>query len=110
MSVRKCYLYRLSPSRPEMLENSTPEEDTVIDAHFAYLEKLVAKGVVLLAGRTETQGNSSLGIVIYKAANEEKAREIMNNDPAIKGGVMRAEFHNFRLALLNTKDPFTGEQ
>jgi uncharacterized protein YciI len=93
-----------------MLAESTPEEDAVIDAHFAYLEKLVAKGVVLLAGRTETQGSSSLGIVIYKAANEDKAREIMNNDPAIKSGVMRAEFHNFRLALLNTTDPFVGEQ
>ena len=89
-----------------MLTNSTPREDAIIADHFAYLEKLEEENVLILAGRTETLENSSLGVVIYTAQDEPQAREIMLNDPAVKSGVMLAEFHNFRLAFLNSKHPY----
>ncbi len=104
--MRTCFLYRLTPSRPEMLSRSTAAEDAIIADHFAYLEKLEEEKILILAGRTETRENSSLGLVIYTAENETQAREIMLNDPAVKSGVMLAEFHPFRLAFLNSKHPF----
>lgn len=109
MAIRNCYLYRLTPSRSEMLAHSTSLEDTIIDEHFTYLGKLEEENVLLLAGRTETRDNSSLGVVIYTARDEAHAREIMGNDPAVKSGVMLAELHNFRLAYLNSKHPYLVE-
>ncbi len=109
MAIRNCYLYRLTPSRPEMLAQSTSREDAIIDDHFTYLEKLEKENVLLLAGRTETRENSSLGAVIFTARDEFHAREIMQNDPAVKNGVMLAELHCFRLAFLNSKHPYILE-
>ncbi len=106
MAIRNCFLYRLTPSRSEMLTRSTPAEDAIIDEHFTYLEKLEEENLLLLAGRTETRDNSSLGVVIFSARDESHAREIMLNDPAVKSGVMLAELHNFRLAFLNSKHPY----
>ena len=60
-AMGEIYLYRIQPVRPEMLLESTPEEDAVIARHFAYLESLTAEGVVLLAGRTLTTDQGSFG-------------------------------------------------
>jgi hypothetical protein len=39
---------------------------------------------------------SSFGIVIFNAESEEKARESMTNDPAVKNRVCRAELFSKR--------------
>lgn len=62
----------------------TEEEQKLISKHFDYLNGLVEKGVVILAGRTLTTDKTSFGIVIFQAETEEAARKIMNNDPAVK--------------------------
>jgi uncharacterized protein YciI len=93
------YLYRIRPTRPEMLpEGPTPEESAIIGDHAAYIEKLAKEGVVRLAGRTLTTGPESFGIVIVDAGSEESARRVMEKDPAVKQGVMRAELFPFRIA------------
>lgn len=94
------YLYRVEPTRPEMLSGGpTPEEAAAVEAHFAYLERLTREGVVTLAGRTVPAGGTSFGIVLLRAAGEEEARAVMERDPAVERGVMRAELHPFRTAL-----------
>ena len=40
------------------------------------------------------------GITVFQATSEEAARDIMNNDPAVIAGVMRAELFPFRIALV----------
>ena len=95
------YLYKIQPARPAMLtEGPTPQEETVVGEHFAYLQRLTAAGVVFLAGRTLNTDTSSFGIVIFHAADEESARQIMLEDPAVRQGVMRAELYPYRIALL----------
>jgi len=43
------FLYRIVPTRPEMLVSGpTEREMQVIDAHFAHLQKLAAEGVVVV--------------------------------------------------------------
>ena len=38
------YLYRIQPTRPEMLsEGLTPEEESVVGEHFTYLQELTAR-------------------------------------------------------------------
>jgi hypothetical protein len=43
---------------------------------------------------------STFGIAIFEAENEEVARTIMENDPAVAGGVMRATLYPYRVALM----------
>jgi uncharacterized protein YciI len=95
------YVYRIQPTRPDMLRSGpTPEEDEILARHFSYLKGLTERGVVTLAGRTLIQDERSFGLVILRADSEEAARELMNNDPAVKHGIMRAELDPFRIALL----------
>ena len=85
MSEPLEFIYKIQPTRPEMLsEDSTPEEDRVVSEHFAYLKRLNVQGVVYLAGRTLSTDYSSFGIVILRVESEEAAHEFMRNDPALK--------------------------
>jgi uncharacterized protein YciI len=81
-----------------LTEGSTPEEDAIVEAHFNRLQQLVHEGTVVLAGRTLVP--DSMGLVILLAPDEAAARTIMENDPAVVGGVMYAELYPYRVALL----------
>ena len=95
------YLYRIQPTRLGMLtDGPTPEEAARVSEHFAYLKGLVDEGLVILAGRTLTADEDSFGIVIYRAEDESAARRIMEDDPAVRAGVMRATLFPYRIALM----------
>jgi uncharacterized protein len=94
------FLYRIRPTRPRMLtEGLTEPESAVVAEHFEYLQKLIADGVLLMAGRTTNADSDAFGIVVFVAASETRAAEILRNDPAVRQGVMRAELFPFRVAL-----------
>jgi uncharacterized protein YciI len=84
------YLYLLKPARLGMLTESTPEEDEIISRHFAYLTDLTQKGAMILVGRTLNEDASAFGIAIFEAQDESAARTIMEADPAVWSGLMRA--------------------
>ncbi len=93
-------LYRLTPIRIEMVTiGPTPEERAVVSEHFAYLEALTAQGVMLLIERTQENSPRTFGIVIFQAESDEQDHEIMDSDPAVRKGIMRAELFPFRIAL-----------
>jgi uncharacterized protein YciI len=79
-------------------EGLTPEERAAVAAHVAYLEHLVAAGVVLLFGRTQTTDAGTFGIVIRRAASRDAAQKVMADDPTVRPGVMRAKLFPFRIA------------
>jgi uncharacterized protein YciI len=96
----KQYLYTIKPVRLEMLTvGPTPEEEKTVSQHIAHLQRLAQEGVVVLAGRTQTADPGTFGIVILNANSEDEARQRMEGDPAVKGGVMRAELYPFRVAV-----------
>jgi uncharacterized protein YciI len=100
MDAAKQYLYKIEPTRSGMLsEGPTPTEQSVISEHFEYLKDLTGAGVVLLAGRTLNTDRTSFGIVIFRAASDDEARRLMEGDPAVRKGVMRAELFPYRIAL-----------
>lgn len=102
----KQFLYRIQPSRVAILtEGATAEESAAVEAHFNYLERLLGENVVLLAGRTLTRDEQTFGIVIFVAPTEEAALAIMHGDPAVQGGVMKAELFPYRIALWAPKGP-----
>ncbi len=99
MSDATQHLYRLQPSRPDMLESGpTAREAAIIEEHFTYLQRLCAEGIVLLAGRTLRTDADAFGIVILQA-EETRARALMEADPAVRHGVMAAALFPFRIAL-----------
>ncbi len=90
----------LKPTRIDMLTSGPTEfEEITVSAHFDYLEALVKKGVVVLAGRTLTEDENTFGIVIFLANDMEDAKRVTNNDPVIVNRVMQAEVFPFRIAL-----------
>ena len=94
------YVYRLLPGRVEMVTvGPTPEEQAIVDEHFAHLATLTERGVMLLVGRTQDNSPRTFGIAIFQAESDEQAQAIMNSDPAVRKGIMRAELFPFRIAL-----------
>ena len=96
------FLYRVQATRPAMLtDGPTPDEAAIVERHFASLQGLTERGTVILLGRTLNTDPSSFGIAIFKADPEDAARAIMDGDPAVRAGVMRADLFPYRIARLN---------
>lgn len=99
--AKQQFLYRVMLNRPGLLvEGPTPDEQRQLGAHFAYVRDLTDKGVMILVGRTQTTGPETFGIAIFEAADEAEARAIMEADPAVSGGLMRAELFPYEIALM----------
>ena len=95
------WLYYLRPARLGMVtEEATPEEAATVSRHFAYLKDLTEKGVMIIVGRTQNKDENTFGIAVFEAEDESAARRIMENDPAVIGGVMRATLYPYRVALM----------
>lgn len=100
------FIYRITPTRPGMLaDGPTERESEIVGRHFEYLMRLTEAGQVHLAGRTLTTDERSFGIVVFSAASESLAQQLVAGDPAVQEGVMRAELLPFRVALWSDSGP-----
>lgn len=95
------WLYVLKPTRLEMLtKGPTQEEMETVSRHFQHLQELTKQGVMILVGRTQNADEHTMGLAIFEAEDEATARKIMESDPAIIGGVMRADLYPYKIALM----------
>lgn len=93
------FIYFLRPKRLEMLtKGPTAEEARVQAEHGNYLEGLAARGVVVLAGRTSNNDETTVGVVVVTAPDEAAAHKIMESDPFVKTGLMISTLFPFRIA------------
>jgi uncharacterized protein YciI len=106
MEPRKQFLCRLVATRPEMVVLATPEEDRIVGRHFAYLKSLTERGTVLIVGRTQNPDPTAFGIHILLASSEAEARGLVDGDPAVREGIMRAELYPYKIALLARPEHF----
>lgn len=90
------YILKLIPRLYEE-ENWTEVENEIINQHFLRLKKYCEEGIVFTAGKTVD--DKGFGIVIFSAENEEEATLFMQEDPAVKHGIMHAEVFPYRTAL-----------
>lgn len=81
-------------------KNWTELEEDIVSRHFVRLKKCCEEGKVFTAGRTDHTDRGGFGIVIFHAENEEEALVFMNEDPAVKGGIMKAELFPYRTAMV----------
>lgn len=98
------FLYQFFPIRPEFVsdpDSHTDHEKAMMAAHVAYIQAGAATGIVMLAGRS--QDNVGPAVVIIELPDETAAREFMENDPFVKGGICNATLHPFRAAFMRSR-------
>jgi uncharacterized protein len=77
----------------------TKEDKAALERHFVRFQEAIKSGQLILAGRTSEPGDKTFGIAIFEATDEDAARKFMQDDPAVSGGLMTAELHQFAVAL-----------
>lgn len=92
------WIYRIVPTRPDMVADPTDAESAVVDEHFGYLQALKSAGILILAGRTQVE-EGTWGITIFEAPDEASARAVMQTDPAVAAGVMSATLYPYAVAV-----------
>lgn len=70
--------------------------DEIVGEHFKYLQELLARGDLIMAGRFS---DVLIGLTIIQVNTHERAMEIMKNDPAVKAKIFHAELYPWRIAL-----------
>lgn len=86
-------------------KNWTAADQATVGEHFQRLLKLKDQGVVVLAGRTDYELNNAdmMGLVIFYAADDAAAQELMMNEPAVKSNIMLAKVHPYGIAVSKCK-------
>ncbi|WP_213012878.1 YciI family protein [Paractinoplanes toevensis] len=72
------------------------EVDKVREEHLAFLDGLIQRGKLVIAGRQDPPVG---GLVMIEADTEAEARELMADDPYIKQGVAEYTATGFRPSL-----------
>ena len=82
-------------------KNSTKDDEVIVGEHFQRLIKKKNEGVVILAGRTQTELNNTegMGLVIFYAKDEKEALQFMSDDPAVKNKIMKTKILPYSIAL-----------
>ena len=96
------WLYFIHPPREDFAATMTDEERQVWGVHFERLQRLLAEGTLILAG--PTLGRVNTGIAVIEAEDEDAARRLMEEDPAIASGIATGELRPFSTALLRGRD------
>src|SRR5215211_527915 len=96
------WIYFLHPPRDDFAATMTDEERAAFAAHAAWLGRLLADGVLILAG--PTLGKVNTGIGIFEAPDEETAQAIIGDDPVARGGFARAELRPYQLGFLRGQE------
>ncbi len=99
VTPKKHFVYLIRPVRANFLATITPEEQEIMKEHGLYLQDKLKEKSLILAGPC---ADTTFGIVLFEAESAEEAKKIMENDPAVKGGVMSSELHPFRLSLFQS--------
>ena len=92
------WIYFIHAPREDFAATMTEDERAVWGTHFERLQRLLAEGVMILVG--PTLGPINTGIAVFEAPDEESARRIMDEDPAIASGIARGELRPFRAAYV----------
>lgn len=95
-----AYVLRLIPRLREE-KNWTEADNAAVGRHFRRLQRLHREGKLVLAGKTlDDADEGQFGVVVLEAGSEEEARGIMDEDDAVRAGVMTARPFPFRVALI----------
>jgi len=92
------WVYFIHAPREDFGTTMTDEEREVWGRHFELLQRRLDEGTLILAG--PTLGKINTGIHVFEAEDEEAARRMMEEDPAIASGIGRGELRPFRATFV----------
>jgi uncharacterized protein YciI len=98
---RKQFAYALKLA-PRLRDEKgwTEADNAAVGRHFRRLRQLHREGKVLLAGKTQDDADEGqFGVVVLEVGSADEARRIMEEDDAVREGVMTARPFPFRVAL-----------
>ena len=96
------WIYYIHPPRIDFAETMTAAEDEAWGRHWQRMQRLYLEGRIILVG--PTLGRHNTGICVFEADDEDAARSVMDEDPAIRGGFATGELRPFQLSLLRGRD------
>ncbi|HEY8561134.1 MAG TPA: serine hydrolase [Pyrinomonadaceae bacterium] len=76
----------------------TEADNKAVQKHFAKLQQMQKDGKLIFAGRTLVK--ESMGVVVLEVESEAEARRVMEEDDAVRAGIMAAEVLPFQTALI----------
>ena len=89
----KTFFCRLLPPRPTFAQDMSAAEAKAMQEHSVYWRECMARGQVVVFGLVADPA-AAFGIVILEVADEDDARRLTANDPAIRAGHgLRSEVH-----------------
>ena len=97
-------LHKLDPKTPENMQihpfcmlmraGGGDANGELRQAHVRYIQKLKSDGKLSAAGRVD--GDDELaGLVVFRAIPLEQAKKLMDDDPSVKGGLYKVEYHQW---------------
>lgn len=97
MPEKKQFIFFIKPHKENFAETMTEEEGMIMQEHFFYLKELLELGKLVIAG-PELSGKFGMGV--YETETLEEVQELLDNDPAVKSGIVTPEIYPFRVSLL----------
>ena len=81
----QTFFCRLLPPRPTFAMDMSPAEKQSMQEHVVYWRDCMAKGKGVVFGQVADPA-AAYGIVIIEVADANEARQITDNDPAVRAG------------------------
>jgi uncharacterized protein len=97
------YMYTLELIRPALkIEGPTELEAAIVKRHWAHLQDLAAKKVLIFAGRTLNIDQGGFASVVFSANSVDEARAVMDSDPGIREGLFRGHLYPYQVLLMGS--------
>ena len=96
------WIYFIHPPGDDFAATMTEAEQAAWGRHWARIQRLYLEGSIVLVG--PTLGRINTGICVFEAPDEDAARRLMDEDPAIAEGFATGELRSMRVSLLRGRD------
>ena len=80
-----------------------PQANQALSAHGKYWDEQLKSGRAILAGGMNGDYWDNAALIIFEASNEDEAKSIVRNDPAVKAYVFQAQVRPFDVSFLTNK-------
>jgi len=96
----KTYVYKLELiERLWNMNQWTKEDEMMIEKHFLRIKEDFELSKIIHVGKTLIENHQGFGLVIFRCENEEEAIEYINEDPAIKEGIMSGSCLEYKVVF-----------
>ena len=96
----KFYLCKFIPPRADFLATMSADETTWMKQHAAYMNDLLAKGLIVAHGPVIDPAGG-YGLSLYQLPDDQEIAALTSEDPIVKNGVGRYE--HFRMPYLTAR-------